>query len=83
LTTSNWIAVLGIAVALLSFAVPLLLRRADRQRIEIEKYKTENQLLRDTNIDLKIQLAGLQRVGNVIDRTFSGISTQRSEGSST
>lgn len=73
MTPDRWISLLAIAVAVLGVTVPVILRRSDRQRAEIEKLLASNQILRDTNVDLKIQLMGLQRVGQVMDRTFSGL----------
>jgi hypothetical protein len=69
----NIIALLGVAVALLSIAVPVILRRTDRALAKVERLEASNQVLRETNVDLKIQLMGLQRVGQVVDRTFSGL----------
>lgn len=75
MSSSDWIAVLATGVALLTGSLPFMLRRSDRQRVEIEKLRTENQSLRDANIDLKIANAQLRGVGTVIDRTFSQLPT--------
>ena len=69
----TWIALLSVAVALLAIAVPVILRRSDKQLAKIDRLEASNQVLRETNVDLKIQLMGLQRVGQVVDRTFSGL----------
>jgi formate-dependent nitrite reductase membrane component NrfD len=84
MSTSDWTAILSVAVALLAIVIPLLLRRSDQQRVQIEKLTTENQRLRDANVDLKIANASLARVGNVLDRTFAALpAPDTHEGSTT
>lgn len=87
MTADRWIQLLAIAVAVLGIATTVILRRADRQMVEIKELAAEikileatNQALRDANTDLKIQLMGLQRVGQVVDRTFSNLPAPRLEG---
>lgn len=87
MTADRWIQLLAIVVAVLGVSVPVILRRADRQLVQINTLAAEiktleatNQALRDANTDLKIQLMGLQRVGQVVDRTFSNLPASRLEG---
>ncbi len=71
---AEWIALgLGVATTLVA-VVPFALRRSDRQRVEIEKYRVANQLLRDSNWDLKLQVHTLtNRLDMIADRTFSAL----------
>lgn len=79
---STWLTAAGVVVAILAVVVPLTLRRGDRMRTRIEKLEDENRLLRDTNVDLKIQLGSLQGTAAVIDKTFSGLLEHKRVGES-
>ncbi|HKS46360.1 MAG TPA: hypothetical protein VJT49_14865 [Amycolatopsis sp.] len=63
----------SVVVALLAIVVPLAVRRGDRYRAREEKLRTENQALRDANVELKIQLVRLQGTATVVNRTFSAL----------
>lgn len=71
---SAWIS-LGIGVvSTLVAVVPFALRRSDRQRLENDKLVAANQLLRDSNWDLKLQVNTLtSRLEMIADRTFSAL----------
>lgn len=75
MSTSDWVALLGVAVALLmgtlSVVVPVFVRKADKRDRTIERLEVANDTLRDANVDLKIQLSRLQSTAVIVDRTFT------------
>lgn len=75
MSTTDWVALLGVAVALLmgtlSVMVPVFVRRADKRDRTIERLEAANDTLRDANVDLKIQLSRLQSTAVIVDRTFT------------
>ena len=80
MNTSNWIALLGVAVTVLVLAVGLLVRTLDRRQVIIDRLEAENRLLRDGQVDLKIALASLSGTAATVDRTLSAIPAPLPEG---
>lgn len=80
MNTSNWIALLGVAVTVLVLAVGLLVRTMDRRQTIIDRLEAENRLQRDANIDLKIALSQLSRTAATVDRTLSALPAPQPEG---
>jgi cell division protein FtsB len=75
--TTAWLTLAGVVVAVAAVAAPLALRRGDRLRARLERLEAENQALRDTNVELKIQVGLLRRTADVVDRTFAGLLEQK------
>lgn len=84
MTPDRWIALLGIAVAVLSATVPVIVvlatRRADRDRTAIDKRdavidkQAETiQRQRDAIFDYKISLAQLNRTAELVTRTVEAL----------
>lgn len=69
----NWIALLSVAVAVLGLALPVILRKSDQRRSEIEKLKEANATLRETNLMLRVQLTRFLPVAESLDRLLSGL----------
>lgn len=80
MNVSNWIALLGVVVAVLVLAVGLLVRTMDRRQTIIDRLEAENRLQRDANIDLKIALVELRGTAATVDRTLSALPAPLTEG---
>jgi len=88
MNAGTWIAALGVVVTVLIFVITAQWRSNDLVRKERDEYKaradkleTENQLLRDSIVDLKIANASFNHVGAALERTLSALPIQRTEGS--
>lgn len=62
--TVTWALGAGLTIAL--FIIALVISKMD-------KLRTENQLLRDANWDLKLSLSEFKGQARVLDRTLSGL----------
>lgn len=88
MNAGNWISVMGGVVTLLVFVVTaqwrsndLVRKERDEERALRRKLEDENQLLRDTNVNLKIANASFNHVGAALERTLSALPIQRTEES--
>lgn len=81
MNTSDWIALLGLVVAVLAVAVPAILWKSSRRQAVIDRLEAENRLLRDASIDQRIALARLQPAMEVVNRAFTPLPSAQGEGS--
>ena len=90
----NWIALLGVLVALLTLGFGIQVRVNDNKQREIAELKAEKreaelktekaeamaQSLRDANVDLKIAISQLSGTAAAVDRTLSALPIHQAEG---
>lgn len=92
MTPGSWIALLGVAVALLGILLPIvvtaMLRRADRQQAIIDRQQTviDKQAetidrQRETIVDYKIAQRELGGVGESVRRLLAALPIDPSDGS--
>ena len=88
MNAGTWIAALGVVVTVLIFVITaqwrsndLVRKERDEHKARADKLETENKLLRDSIVDLKIANASFNHVGAALERTLSALPIQRTEGS--
>jgi hypothetical protein len=69
----QWITLLSVAVSVLAIAVPVILRKSDQRRVELEKLREANRVLEKTNLLLNVQLMRFLPVAESLDKLLSGL----------
>lgn len=87
MNAGNWIAAMGVMIALLGIITTVQFRsndivrkERDDEKARADRLETENKVLRDANVDLKITNAAHNRTAEALERTLAALPIQRSGG---